>query len=36
MGTPEGVGPVVHGDVMEVEIERLGVLRNPVRKEAAR
>ncbi|MBL8755457.1 MAG: fumarylacetoacetate hydrolase family protein [Planctomycetes bacterium] len=36
MGTPEGVGPVVHGDVMEVEIERLGVLRNPVRKETAR
>ncbi|MFY9341769.1 MAG: fumarylacetoacetate hydrolase family protein [Planctomycetota bacterium] len=36
MGTPEGVGPVVHGDVMEVEIEKLGVLRNPVVKEAAR
>jgi 2-keto-4-pentenoate hydratase/2-oxohepta-3-ene-1,7-dioic acid hydratase in catechol pathway len=36
MGTPEGVGPVVHGDVMEVEIEQLGVLRNPVRKELAR
>jgi 2-keto-4-pentenoate hydratase/2-oxohepta-3-ene-1,7-dioic acid hydratase in catechol pathway len=35
MGTPEGVGPVVDGDVMEVEIEKLGVLRNPVRKEAA-
>ncbi len=36
MGTPEGVGPVVHGDVMEVEIEKLGVLRNTVRKEPAR
>lgn len=36
MGTPEGVGPVVGGDVMEVEIEKLGVLRNPVVKEAAR
>lgn len=36
MGTPEGVGPVVGGDVMEVEIERLGVLRNVVKKEAAR
>jgi 2-keto-4-pentenoate hydratase/2-oxohepta-3-ene-1,7-dioic acid hydratase in catechol pathway len=36
MGTPEGVGPVVHGDVMEVEIEKLGVLRNAVVKEAAR
>lgn len=35
MGTPEGVGPVAPGDVMEVEIERLGVLRNPVVKEAA-
>jgi len=34
MGTPEGVGPVVPGDVMEVEIERLGVLRNGVVKEA--
>ena len=33
MGTPEGVGPVVPGDVMEVEVEQLGVLRNPVVKE---
>jgi 2-keto-4-pentenoate hydratase/2-oxohepta-3-ene-1,7-dioic acid hydratase in catechol pathway len=33
MGTPEGVGPVVAGDMMEVEIEKLGVLRNPVVKE---
>lgn len=30
MGTPEGVGPVVAGDVMEVEVEGLGVLRNSV------
>lgn len=29
-GTPAGVGPVVPGDVMEIEIEGLGVLRNPV------
>jgi 2-keto-4-pentenoate hydratase/2-oxohepta-3-ene-1,7-dioic acid hydratase in catechol pathway len=36
MGTPEGVGPVVDGDVMEVEVEKLGVLRNPVVKEEAR
>jgi len=36
MGTPEGVGPVVQGDVMEVEVEKLGVLRNPVVKEPAR
>jgi len=36
MGTPEGVSPVVDGDVMEVEIEKLGVLQNPVVREAAR
>ena len=29
-GTPAGVGPLRHGDVVEVEIERIGVLRNPV------
>lgn len=29
-GTPGGVGPVAHGDVIEVEIEGIGVLRNPV------
>ena len=29
-GTPAGVGPVVHGDVVEIEIEGIGVLRNPV------
>lgn len=29
-GTPCGVGPVKPGDVMEVEIEGIGVLRNPV------
>lgn len=29
-GTPEGVGPVVPGDVMEVEVEKIGVLRNRV------
>ncbi|MDH3684339.1 MAG: fumarylacetoacetate hydrolase family protein, partial [Acidimicrobiia bacterium] len=29
-GTPEGVGAVQPGDVMEVEIEGIGVLRNPV------
>lgn len=34
MGTPEGVSAVVAGDVMEVEIEKLGVLRNPVVSEA--
>lgn len=29
-GTPEGMKPVVPGDVMEVYVERVGVLRNPV------
>jgi len=33
-GTPSGVSPVVHGDVMEVEIAGIGVLRNPVVDEA--
>ena len=29
-GTPPGVGPLQKGDVVEVEIEGIGVLRNPV------
>jgi len=29
-GTPEGVGPLVQGDVVEVEIPGVGVLRNTV------
>jgi 2-keto-4-pentenoate hydratase/2-oxohepta-3-ene-1,7-dioic acid hydratase in catechol pathway len=29
-GTPKGVGPVVAGDVVEVSVEGVGVLRNPV------
>ncbi|MDH3607193.1 MAG: fumarylacetoacetate hydrolase family protein [Acidimicrobiia bacterium] len=29
-GTPEGVGPLVDGDLLETEIEGLGVLKNPV------
>jgi 2-keto-4-pentenoate hydratase/2-oxohepta-3-ene-1,7-dioic acid hydratase in catechol pathway len=29
-GTPSGVGPVVAGDTMEVEVEGVGVLVNPV------
>ncbi len=32
-GTPAGVGPLREGDVVEVEIEGVGVLRNPVRAE---
>ena len=33
-GTPSGVGPLMAGDEVVVEIEGLGVLRNPVRAEA--
>jgi len=29
-GTPAGVGPLNRGDVVEVEIEGVGILRNPV------
>jgi len=32
-GTPSGVGPLKHGDVVEVEIEQIGILRNPVIEE---
>jgi 2-keto-4-pentenoate hydratase/2-oxohepta-3-ene-1,7-dioic acid hydratase in catechol pathway len=32
-GTPSGVGPLRAGDVVEVEIEGIGILRNPVREE---
>jgi 2-keto-4-pentenoate hydratase/2-oxohepta-3-ene-1,7-dioic acid hydratase in catechol pathway len=32
-GTPSGVGPIKAGDVVEVEVEGVGVLRNPVRAE---
>ncbi len=34
-GTPHGVGPLVNDDVVEVEIDGIGVLRNPVRSRAA-
>ena len=29
-GTPEGVGPLAHGDVVEVEVDGVGTLANPV------
>lgn len=29
-GTPEGVGPMRPGDIIEIEVEGIGVLRNPV------
>jgi 2-keto-4-pentenoate hydratase/2-oxohepta-3-ene-1,7-dioic acid hydratase in catechol pathway len=31
-GTPDGVGPIQAGDVVEIEVEGVGVLRNPVGK----
>ena len=33
-GTPSGVGPVVAGDVVEISIPGIGLLRNPVADEA--
>jgi 2-keto-4-pentenoate hydratase/2-oxohepta-3-ene-1,7-dioic acid hydratase in catechol pathway len=32
-GTPSGVGPIRHGDMVEIEIEQIGTLRNPVVQE---
>ena len=32
-GTPAGVGPLAAGDTVEVEIERIGILSNRVRRE---
>ena len=29
-GTPAGVGPMKAGDIIEIEIDGIGVLRNPV------
>ena len=31
-GTPKGVGPIKAGDVVEVEIEKIGTLKNPVER----
>ncbi len=33
-GTPSGVGPLKHNDVVEVEIEKIGILKNTVVDEA--
>ncbi len=33
-GTPKGVARIKHGDIVEVEIEKIGILRNPVIDEA--
>lgn len=35
-GTPAGVGPLASGDVVEVEIEGVGILRNPVEADPRR
>ena len=32
-GTPSGVGPIRAGDLVEVEIEGIGILRNSVEEE---
>ena len=32
-GTPDGVGPLVPGDVIEIEIENIGILKNRVQAE---
>ena len=32
-GTPAGVSPIVPGDTVEVEVEKIGILKNPVRAE---
>ena len=29
-GTPSGIGPLEPGEVVEIELEGVGVLRNPV------
>lgn len=34
-GTPAGVGPLLEGDVCEVEVEGVGTLRNGVRSISA-
>jgi 5-oxopent-3-ene-1,2,5-tricarboxylate decarboxylase/2-hydroxyhepta-2,4-diene-1,7-dioate isomerase len=31
-GTPHGIAPVYPGDVMEAEVEKIGILKNPVAK----
>ncbi len=34
-GTPEGIAPVYPGDVVEIEVEKIGILRNRVEKKKA-
>lgn len=35
-GTPSGIGPMADGDIVEIRIESIGTLRNPVRKAVAK
>lgn len=35
-GTPSGIGPMDDGDIVEIRIEGIGTLRNPVRRDADR
>ena len=32
-GTPAGISPIISGDIVEVEVERIGILKNPVTEE---
>ncbi len=34
-GTPEGIAPIFPGDVVEIEVEKIGILRNRVEKKAS-
>ena len=34
-GTPEGIAPIFPGDVVEIEVEKIGILRNRVEKKKA-
>jgi 2-keto-4-pentenoate hydratase/2-oxohepta-3-ene-1,7-dioic acid hydratase in catechol pathway len=34
-GSPPGMGPLVDGDVVEVQVQGIGVLRNHVRSKGA-
>ncbi len=35
-GTPAGVGAMQEGDVVEIEVEGVGILRNPVARRGAK
>ena len=34
-GTPAGISPIIPGDTVEVEVEKIGVLQNPVIAESS-